>query len=538
MLKPSPRKEKSTMSEMGAITIWTRLETDGIEQFAAHEMQRYLQQMSGQEIVSQLISKAPSFPAIYLALGSGKLINDWPALSLTLPGDGYRLLGDRTGIALISPTSRGLLYAVYGLLKHLGARWYFPGPAGEMIPHLSSIEIGNLDITDAPVIDQRGVILRGTDRYLPEWVDFAPKIGLNAICVETQQGIHRLPKLVGDRGLHMRLRRHFYSTTFCSQDERTLRYQETLSKGCILSVPKEIDSIQLRPADSFGARCMCPVDREYSLADQVLRFTNRMAKAIHGVRPHQEVPYVAYQSTWCPPPSLDPGPGVTLSMGVIHRCFNHAIDDPSCAINSPVKYPKPMGHFEYGVRPIIEQLLQKFDPGNCFLVDYVVDSSLFAREQMTPWHGRLPNNGAVIQRDIQYYHRVGIPSIWSFVIFVDDRYMQRFISPLIYQWGNLLWNPDCDLRAGLRDFCLHYLGNSSLEVVFPLEELSDPRDATKEQWQDQMDRIARADAIVREAKADTHNEQYNQRLTLLAAEQQHCLRAIYEQMKDTHWLIN
>jgi hypothetical protein len=523
------------MNETVAATLWTRQLADGTEQFAANELQRYLHQMSGQEIVLQPIPLTPSFPAIYLAPGNYELTIDWPALSPTLPNDGYRLRGDRAGMALVSPTSRGLLYAVYGMLKHLGARWYFPGPSGEVLPHLASIEIGSLDVTDAPVIDQRGVILRGTDRYLSEWVDFAPKIGLNAICVETQQGIRLLPKLVGDRGLHMRLRRHFYSTTFCSQDERILHYQETLSKGCILSVPKEIDSIQLRPADSFGARCLCPFDREYSLADQVLRFTNRMAKAVQEVRPEQRVPYVAYQSTWCPPPSIDPAPGVTLSMGVIHRCFNHAIDDPSCVINATGKYPQPMGHFEYGVRPIIEQLLQKFDPDACFLVDYVVDSSLFAREQMTPWHGRLPNNGAVIQRDIQYYHRVGIPSIWSFAIFVDNHYMNRFVSPLIYQWGDLLWNPNCDLRAGLRDFCLYYLGDSSLETVFPSEELSDPRDVTKEQWQDQLARVTIAESIVREATVSARDDLYRQRLTLLSTEQRNCLQAIGEHMNDSRW---
>jgi hypothetical protein len=520
------------MSETVAATLWARPQADTIEQFSAFELQRYLKQMTGQEIVLRLISAVPQFPLIYLAKGVGEPTETWPDLSPMLSGDGYHLRSYSNGVALISPTSRGLLYAAYGLLKHLGARWYFPGPTGEIIPHVSAIKVDGLDVTSMPVIAQRGVLLRGTDRYYPEWVDFAPKIGLNAFCVETQQGIHRLPRLASGRGLHLRLRRHFYSATFCSQDERTLHWQETLSKGCVMSVPKDIDSIHLRPADSFGARCLCSVDEDYSLADQVLRFTNRMAKAVRDVRPDLEVPYVAYQSTWCPPPSIEPAVGVTLSMGVIHRCFNHAIDDPTCSINASYKYQQPMGHFEYGVRPIIEELLNKFDPTKCFLVDYVVDSSLFARHIMTPWRGRLPNNGGIVQRDIQYYHSVGIPSIWSFVIFVDDRYMQRFASPLIYQWGDLLWNPKVDLRAGLRDFCLHYLGDEALQVVFPLEEISDTRDATREQWLDQSARISKALAVVREVAAESRNDLYRQRLNLLAAEQEHCLRAIGELMRE------
>ena len=48
-------------------------------------------------------------------------------------------------------------------------RRYFPEPTGEIIPHVSAIKVDGLDVTSMPVIAQRGVLLRGTDRYYPEW---------------------------------------------------------------------------------------------------------------------------------------------------------------------------------------------------------------------------------------------------------------------------------------------------------------------------------------------------------------------------------
>ena len=516
------------MNDALAATLWTRPNAGAVEQYAAQELQRYLKQMTGQEIIVRHFAEVPSFPGIYLARGSGEASVTWPSVWARLPAEGYHLQGNGAGALLMASEPRGILFAAYRLLKHLGARWFFPGSTGEIIPHINAIKVDGLLVTTSPVIAKRGVIMRGTDRLYPEWVDFAPRIGLNAFCLETQQGIHTLPKLATGHGLELWLRRHFYSTSFCSQDERTLRWLETLTKGAVQSVPEAFDSVQLRPADSANTRCLCPGDVQYNLADQVMRFINRMANANRDVRKGLDFTYVAYQTTWGPPPTIEPAEGITLSMGVIHRCFNHAINDPSCWINSTYKYQHPRGKNEYGLRPILEELAQRFDVSRSTMVDYMLGSPRFSHGHRAPWQGRLPSSGGVIQRDIQYYNSLGIPSIWSFVIKVDDLYLQRFTSPSIYQWGDLLWDPKTDLHAGVCDFCRHYLGEEGLHVVFPLDELSDPEDATLEQWLDQSARLTKTLALVREAAAGARNDLYRQRLTLLAAEQDLCLQATGE----------
>ena len=514
------------MTDRTAITLWTGPQADPVETFAATELQRYLAQMLAQEVASRRNAQPGALPSLYLAVGTGELPAALPAAAAGLPPDGYVLSGNREGVLLQAPTPRGLLYAVYGLLKHLGARWFFPGPSGEFIPRVKTLKLDGLDVTSAPVIRQRGVLIRGTSPILDQWVDFAPKIGLNAFALETHHGIHRLPGLAAGRGLHLRLRRHFFPTIFCSEDERTLHWEETLMKGYLQSLPTEIDSAQVRPADVFGARCTCPVDAPYSLADQVMRFTNRMARVAREIQPDMEYPYVAYQGTWGPPPQVKPGPGVTLSLAPIDHCFNHAVNDPGCRINSGNRYDEPMDHFEYGVRPVVEEHLRRFDPATAFLVDYWVDASIFGRGRLRHWECRLPNNGGIVQQDIQYYHSLGIPSIWTFVVFIDDDYLDRFTSPLIFQYGDLLWNPDADLRAGLRDFCKYFYEDESLAEVFPLDEPSDPRDATPQIWSEWLDRTSKTLQVIREAAAAASDDAVRDRISRLVAEREHCLAAI------------
>jgi len=515
------------------IKIWIRSNTDEVEKFAGMELQRYLFQILDQPVdLVSFPNNISNSPIIYLS-GDGQ---NAPAVfsrhKENLLSDGYLLHGTQNGAFLQAQTPRGLLYAVYGILKYLGARWFFPGPEGEVIPHLKGLELAGLDLIDRPVIQQRGVLIRGTDRYLKEWIDFAPKIGLNAFALETHHGIHDLPNLARGRGLHLRLRRHFFPTIFCSQDEYNLHWEETLVKGYLQSLPDEIESIHIRPADAQGKRCTCAVDSQYSLTDQVMRFTNRMAKVARQVRPEMEYPYVAYQSTWGPPPQVKPDPGVILSLAPIHRCFNHAVTDPDCPINSPYQYNELFDRSGYGVRPIFEEHMKEFDPTTTFVVDYWVDASYFGRGRQKLWDRRIPNIGGILQRDIQFYHSLGISSIWTFVVFVDDTYLEKFTSPLIFQYGNLLWNPDIDLRAGIRDFCQQYLGDESLAEVFPLEEPSDPRDITPEVWDKHIARISKTLSITREKATREKNDLFRKRILRLAKEQEFSLGVMQMYKKE------
>lgn len=105
-------------------------------------------------------------------------------------------------------------------------------------------------------------------------------------------------------------------------------------------------------------------------------------------------------------------------------------------------------------------------------------------------------------------------------------------STLIFQYGDLLWNPQADLAAGLRDFCRCYFGDEALAGVFPLEEPVDPRDISAETWDQHIERVSRALETTRVAAADTGDELIGQRLTRLVAEQEHCIAAMRQYSQE------
>ena len=67
-----------------------------------------------------------------------------------LPPLAYHVLREGDRIYLSGGSDQGAVNAVYAFLRELGCRWYAPGPAGEVIPHRGTLEIGDLDLHDAP----------------------------------------------------------------------------------------------------------------------------------------------------------------------------------------------------------------------------------------------------------------------------------------------------------------------------------------------------------------------------------------------------
>ena len=87
-----------------------------VEQFAAEELQRYLEKITGEKV--SLGNQAPE-SAVTLCVGTGL------EEQATLGEEGYTLRSIEDGLSLTSGGPRGTLYAVYDFLERLGCRWYY-----------------------------------------------------------------------------------------------------------------------------------------------------------------------------------------------------------------------------------------------------------------------------------------------------------------------------------------------------------------------------------------------------------------------------
>jgi hypothetical protein len=243
-------------NENGAILWWSAAESP-VPAFAAAEVQRYVQQMSGVSlpIVRVQINMAPSDLASALVLVAGEqaaayrgtsprrqLPADWlaPAASKLAGFAEDSFVAERQGSALVlaGRNQRGTLYAAYDFLTRQGCRFFAPAFAAysghhEEIPSRDTIDLlGSLPVS-APSYSRRGIYGGGETTRQPVLADliaifdWMAKNGLNTYAYPVRFGLAQwdswrsvlLPE-VAKRDVHTRgqhLRRH---AAGCGRDVR------------------------------------------------------------------------------------------------------------------------------------------------------------------------------------------------------------------------------------------------------------------------------------------------------------------------------
>ena len=109
-----------------------------VEQFAADELTKYVERMSG----ARLARTTGASSSHTILLGLRRSVQGLPDPK---PGsDGYSILVSADRIVIAGDNPRGVLYGVYDLLERLGCRWYFPtiDPKDpEVVPHKPDLSL-------------------------------------------------------------------------------------------------------------------------------------------------------------------------------------------------------------------------------------------------------------------------------------------------------------------------------------------------------------------------------------------------------------
>jgi hypothetical protein len=145
-----------------------------VERFAAAELGRYVEQMSG------------------VRLPVGATEGHLPIRLRVAPrpsNDGYTLSVDASGIEVVGDNDRGVLYAVYDLLERLGCRFYYPtlDPEDpEVVPSRSTVALEPFSVTEAAGFEWRVAHMGSVLVYLDapdalHQVDWAAKARYNIV---------------------------------------------------------------------------------------------------------------------------------------------------------------------------------------------------------------------------------------------------------------------------------------------------------------------------------------------------------------------
>ena len=153
--------------------------------------------------------------------------------------------------------------------------------------------------------------------------------------------------------------------------------------------------------------CHCDKCAPYSPSDQNLKTANAIAAKLEETDPEASVGCIAYHQTIDPPELIRPRKNVFLEFAPIHRCYEHAIDDPNCAINRQ-QWKTLLG------------LLEVFNADTAHILEYWLDSSKFSGWKKP---AKKPEcRVEIVQKDIEAYYRLGIRSFTTFAVYMDGVY--------------------------------------------------------------------------------------------------------------------
>lgn len=159
----SPRGKAVTLVKEGApaatiVIADEALKTKkGVEYQAAAELAAYVRLATGAEL--PIKSDTEEIAGTLILVGDSKRTEARKISAADLPMEGFRVTTFPDGLAIvgrqpdlkITPESKGTLWGVYDFLeRYLGIRWYYPGDVGRVVPQAKSLVIDPVAYTDHP----------------------------------------------------------------------------------------------------------------------------------------------------------------------------------------------------------------------------------------------------------------------------------------------------------------------------------------------------------------------------------------------------
>jgi len=445
------------------------------EKTAAAELAAYLKKITGAEFAIMPRADAAGRPVI--AVGPGAAATVAPDLDLSKAGehglgdDGIVLesVGKNLVLTGAAGATRGTIYAVYEFLERAcGVRWWTP--TAETVPSRPTLAVTLEPTRYVPPFVYREAFGTAIRPYAYETTEEVP-----LFAVRTRQNGHG-PKIPPAWGGHYNLigwchtfyplmppEKYFkdhpdwYSeingnrvhekAQLCMSNEDMLA---ELSRNVLAAIRKAPDAgmISVSQNDWEGncqcARCRALDEAGGSPSTSLLSGINRVAEAVEQEFPGFLVETLAYQYTRKPPTTIRPRDNVVVRLAVIERSAAHPL--------------------EHEINHSLEQDLRAWSAIKPRL--YVWDYTANLKNPFTP-----EPRAFVFGPDLRLYRRMGAISV-----FCEHNHGSSPISDFdeLHTWllSKLMWNPDQDDRALIREFLDGYYGPAGRALAEYLELLA------------------------------------------------------------------
>ena len=438
-----------------------------LEQFAASELQAYLEKISGVKL--PIVEESQRDSALYaFFLGNTRRSKELGIApdERAMGRDGFALRSMSNGLIVLGRNELGTLFGVYELLeRYFDIRWFMPGDRGECVPRKETLHMGQVDLIYKPSFRVRWV---GSGEWpLRQRMNAYVTAGKRSVGINWKWHFHTFIKLMPPEKYYAEHPDYFAMVNGkrTVTDSKTHGNQLCTSNAdviceiaknliAVLDAERGIEIITLSPNDGGG---FCECDHCTALDEpgrdwfakysrRLAIFNNKVAKLVKQRHPDVLIKVGAYAMYARPPLDEDYRPEGNLFFQLCHLyfCHNHPLDGGACKAGETYR---PKGQFQPN---------QEF----CKILDQWLDLSphLFVYEYYSiggmgranlPWplvH--------TMRTDIPYYRDRGVEGFYTQLS--GDLWHRLGLN--YYVAAKLCWNADLNVDALLDDYFEKFYG--------------------------------------------------------------------------------
>jgi|GEM_PF-747181 len=476
------------------------------EQFAAGELQQYLQKMLGTEF--PISTSAPKADAIAFYIGgvdkNRPYTSRFDTKVISSGEDSYVVSVKGSNIHLAGGGDRGTLYSVYSFLESQGCRFYAPDDLYEVVPKRANLLIEQQEKTFKPHFIQReidGNLPSNTD--LEEFIDWHAKQRLNRIfglrfyhlrqaypddrskqrawikrggTIQWQWICHNFSFIFPRHDNHFEKNPEFFALykgerlplgtadktsygggNLCTTNQQVIERSAEFTIDWFNKNPKG-SVVPIWPADGAVKWCECDncsalggmnfmSGPKGSMSRRLIVFVNEIAKIVGKVHPDRLILLPAYANY------LQPEPDIQLEPNIFVQYCYHGVYS-----RGPQAHP-------YNAESAQQmRTWAKQAPGRFGIWEYFLIGDYAAK-------GDVPVHLPLVYR---------VHETMQFLKEIDTRYyftqsssVYRKYNPLLfYATARYCWDPDTDPNVLIDDYCDHMFGAaaSSMRQYYKLLE--------------------------------------------------------------------
>ena len=429
------------------------------EKTACQELKFYLDSISGANFN---ISKAPSLRKKQIYVGFDPSSPFFVGISpYAIDDESFTYRVVRGNLLIYGGKKRGTMYGVYSFLENeLGVRWYTSNFT--KVPRTNKYRLKRLNHTEHPALKYRYTNFN-LDRYNIPWGAHNKK-NMDGWAREDQYGgmegywgIHTMTSYVSAKDYFKKHKEYFA----LREGKRVENGQLCLSNPDVLRICKEklFKDIEEHPlikvfSVSQGDNWLfCTCDKCKILEDKygghsglLIWFINQIADEVKVKYPGRYVSTFAFQYTQAPPTNIKPRDNVFIRITSEGCCFAHPI---SRGCNTSSVNSKQFVEDIKGWNKLTD---------NLFVWDYVIPF----RNKLIPYP-----NFDVLAPNISFFRDHYVVGVFEEANNASDEGCLDEIRHWVTM--KLLWNPDLDTRALVKDFVYGYYGQSAPKIMEYIE---------------------------------------------------------------------